>query len=258
MYGTEQKNNPDPAQLSHQLHSVQQRIAQATVGAGRHVASVKLLAVSKTFSAATVQAAYAVGQKAFGENYVQEARAKMAALDALRAELEWHFIGAIQNNKTAFIAQHFDWVHTVDRLSTAERLSAQRPDHLPALNICLQVNISREPQKNGVAPEKLEALAQAVVALPRLCLRGLMALPKAPTIQSVPSLMSSLEAHQNNDEKTQRFSYREMYSLYGILRAQGLALDTLSLGTSSDMEAAISEGATMVRVGHAIFGDRAQ
>ncbi len=230
------------------LQNVHQRIEQAAASAGRPIDSVQLLAVSKTFPGAALRAAYAAGQRAFAENYVQEACNKMQELQDLRAMLQWHFIGAIQSNKTRLIAQYFDWVHTVDRLATAVRLSEQRPAHLPALNICIQINISHEPQKKGVVPEQLASLAHAVAALPHLRLRGLMALPKAPaTLLTLPSHLI---------QEAQRQPYHEVSHWYEILREQGLALDTLSLGTSSDFEAAIWEGATMVRVGSAIFGER--
>ncbi len=245
----------DLEDLAPRLQSVRRFIAQAAADAGRSPSSVKLLAVSKTFSPERIQAAHAAGQRAFGENYVQEAQSKITALASLRAELEWHFIGLIQRNKTAFIATHFDWVHTVDRLSIAERLSNQRPASLPPLNVCIQVNISREPQKNGVTPEALGSLAQAVAALPRLRLRGLMALPK-PLVQKSAPLMTQPDA-QNEIQEVQCLPYREMYRLYCSLQEQALELDTLSLGTSADFKAAVLEGSTMVRVGSAIFGNRA-
>lgn len=216
--------------------AVSAAIAAAADAAGRDPASVRLLAVSKTFPASAVREAYAAGQRAFGENYVQEALDKMAALSDLM--LEWHFIGPIQSNKTRAIAEHFDWVHGVDRLKIAERLSAQRPRHLPPLNICLQVNISGEDSKSGVAPEQLDALAFATASLPGLRLRGLMAIP-APT-----------------EGAAQQQPFARMRELLARLNTLGLGLDTLSMGMSHDFGAAIQEGTTLVRIGTAIFGQR--
>lgn len=197
------------------------------------------MAVSKTFGPDAVQEAFNAGQRAFGENYLQEALDKMAALQGRAPGLVWHFIGPIQSNKTRPIAEHFDWVHSVDRLKIAQRLSEQRPAHLPPLNICLQVNISGEASKSGVAPAELPALAQAVAALPRLTLRGLMAIPEPAA-----------------DEAAQRQPLRALRLLSEQLRADGLAPDTLSMGMSADLAAAIAEGSTMVRIGTAIFGKR--
>lgn len=219
------------------LQAVRLAMEQAARAAGRDPASIQLLAVSKTFPAAAIRAAHAAGQRAFGENYIQEALDKMAALHDLC--LEWHFIGPIQSNKTRAIAAHFDWVHSVDRLKIAERLAAQRPPHLPPLNVCLQVNISRETSKSGVAEEELPALAEAVARLPRLRLRGLMAIP-APC----------------DDPVTQRAPFARLRELLQALKLRGLALDTLSMGMSHDFAAAIQEGATWVRIGSAIFGQR--
>jgi PLP dependent protein len=207
--------------------------------AQRPVQSVTLLAVAKTFGADAVRQAHAAGQHAFGENYVQEALAKIEALADLRPALEWHLIGPLQSNKTREVAAAFDWVHTVDRLKIAQRLSAQRPDHLPPLQVCVQVNVSGEASKAGVAPDEAAALAQAVAALPRLCLRGLM---------SIPEPAQGIAA--------QRAPHRRLHELFESMCAQGLALDTLSMGMSADLEAAIAEGSTMVRVGSAIFGER--
>jgi pyridoxal phosphate enzyme (YggS family) len=205
------------------------------------VHGVELLAVSKTFGADAVIAAAEAGQAAFGENYLQEALEKIAAVRATRPdlELEWHFIGPIQSNKTRPIAEHFDWVHSVDREKIAHRLSEQRPAHLPPLNSCLQVNISGEASKSGVLPTDVIAVAQAIAALPRLRLRGLMAIPEA-----------------EGDAEQQRAPFRQLHALFDQLRAEGLALDTLSMGMSGDMAAAIAEGATIVRIGSAIFGTR--
>ena len=216
--------------------AVNAAIAAAARDAGRDSVSVGLLAVSKTFPAAAAREAYAAGQRAFGENYVQEAIDKMAELADL--PIEWHFIGPIQSNKTRTIAEHFAWVHGVDRLKIAERLSEHRPASLPPLNICLQVNISGEDSKSGVMPAEVESLALAVAKLPNLRLRGLMAIP-APA-----------------DGEAQRTPFARMRELQQKLNEHGLALDTLSMGMSHDFAAAIHEGATLVRVGTAIFGRR--
>jgi len=205
------------------------------------VQSVTLLAVSKTFGVAAIEEALAAGQLRFGENYVQEALEKIAALAALTPRPEWHLIGPLQSNKTRVVAESFDWVHTVDRLKIAERLSAQRPAHLAPLSVCLQVNVSGEPTKSGLAPGEVAAVAGAVAALPRLRLRGLMAIP---------------EPVEGSDLEAQRRPHRALRALFETLRGGGLALDTLSAGMSADLEAAIREGATMVRVGSAIFGGR--
>jgi hypothetical protein len=223
--------------ISNALQAVRERIARAAALCGRQPESVALLAVSKTFGPDAIRAAYAAGQRAFGESYAQEAVPKIAALPGL--DLEWHFIGPLQSNKTKPIAQHFAWVHGVDRAKIAQRLSEQRPPGLPPLNICLQVNVSGEASKSGVEPAQLAALAREVAALPRIHLRGLMAIP-APT----------------GDAARQRAAFRSVRELFEQLNAQGFALDTLSMGMSSDLEAAIQEGATIVRVGSAIFGER--
>jgi len=225
--------------LIHNLEAVQQRIATAAHVAGRDARSIALLAVSKTFPAEDVRAAHAAGQRAFGENYVQEALTKIEALGDLRTSLEWHFIGPLQSNKTRPVAEHFDWVHSVDRLKIAQRLSEQRPEHLPPLNVCLQVNISGEASKSGVSAEEALQVAKEIAALPRLRLRGLMAIP---------------EPAGNIDQ--QRVPHRRLRELFERLRDEGLPLDTLSMGMSSDLEAAVLEGATIVRVGTAIFGAR--
>lgn len=227
--------------ISQNLQAVRERIATAAQAALRDPHDVVLLAVSKTFGADAVIEAADCGQQAFGENYLQEALDKMAALHAARPDLrlEWHFIGPIQSNKTRPIAEHFDWVHSVDREKIAHRLSEQRPAHLPPLNICLQVNISGEATKSGVAPEEAVAVAQRIATLPHLKLRGLMAIPEPA-----------------EDEEQQRVPFRQLRELMDAMRAQGMALDTLSMGMSADMNAAIAEGATIVRVGTAIFGQR--
>ncbi|TGN94809.1 YggS family pyridoxal phosphate-dependent enzyme [Burkholderia sp. USMB20] len=221
------------------LDSVHRRIADAARAAGRDPATVSLLAVSKTFPADDVRAAHAAGQRAFGENYVQESIDKIDALADLRAALEWHFIGPLQSNKTRPVAERFDWVHSVDRLKIAQRLAEQRPAHLPPLNVCVQVNISGEASKSGVAPADVADVARAVAALPALRLRGLMAIPEPA-----------------DDIDAQRVPHRTLRALYDALRADGLPLDTLSMGMSADLEAAVLEGATIVRVGTAIFGAR--
>lgn len=219
------------------LQAMRLAMAQAAKVAERDVAEVQLLAVSKTFPAAAVRAAYSAGQVAFGENYLQEALQKIEELRDL--PLQWHFIGPIQSNKTRAIAENFAWVHSVDRLKIAERLSEQRPPQLPPLNICLQVNVSGEQTKSGVAPEEVMQLASDITLLPRLKLRGLMTIP-APA----------------DGETAQRAPYTHMRQLLQELNQQGLSLDTLSMGMSHDFAAAIKEGATMVRVGTAIFGTR--
>ena len=223
--------------LQQRLDHVRSRIATAAAEAGRDPAGIRLIAASKTFDAAAVRDAHAAGQVDFGENYVQETLDKMGELGDL--PLVWHFIGPIQSNKTRAIAEHFDWVHSVDRLKIAERLSAQRPASLSVLDVCLEVNISGEASKGGVSAEDLPALAQAVSRLPRLRLRGLMAIPAPST-----------------DPLVQRAAFAAVRRLYEALQGSGYALDTLSMGMSGDLEAAIAEGATMVRVGTALFGER--
>ncbi len=219
------------------LHAVQARMAHAAATAGRAVETVDLLAVSKTFGAAAVRELALCGQHEFGENYLQEALEKQAQLADL--PLVWHFIGPIQSNKTRAIAENFSWVHGVDRLKIAERLSAQRPPGLPPLQVCIEVNVSGEASKGGVPVTDLPALAEAVAKLPGLQLRGLMAIP-APT----------------PDPAAQRVAFRKVREVYDNLLARGHALDTLSMGMSGDLEAAILEGATIVRVGTALFGER--
>lgn len=225
--------------IARHLEAVQQRIANAAQSAGRDPQTIRLLAVSKTFPAEAVRAAYAAGQRAFGENYVQEAVAKIDALADLRADLEWHFIGPLQSNKTRPVAERFDWVHSIDRLKIAQRLSEQRPAQLPPLNVCLEVNVSGEASKSGVAPGEAAEIAHAIAALPRIVLRGLMSIPEPET---------GLAA--------QRAPHQRLRELFERLRADGLALDTLSMGMSADLEAAVLEGATIVRIGTAIFGAR--
>ncbi|MGA9165007.1 MAG: YggS family pyridoxal phosphate-dependent enzyme [Thiobacillus sp.] len=219
------------------LHVVQTRIARAAAEAGRDAATVRLLAVSKTFGAAAVRDLAACGQREFGENYVQEALDKQAQLRDL--PLLWHFIGPIQSNKTRSIAENFSWVHSVDRLKIAERLSAQRPAGLPPLQVCIEVNVSSEASKGGVTTAELPVLAGAVAALPGMQLRGLMAIPAPAT-----------------DVPAQRAAFRQVREAFEALVARGHPLDTLSMGMSADLEAAILEGATIVRIGTALFGER--
>ena len=225
--------------IGSRLQEVKGRIARACRAAGRAENSVTLLAVSKTFGAGAVREAHAAGQAAFGENYVQEALAKIDALADLRPRLQWHLIGPLQSNKTRPVAEAFDWVHSVDRLKIAQRLAEQRPAWLPPLQLCLQVNISGEASKSGLAPDEVAPVARAVAALPRVRLRGLMAIPEPA-----------------GDLAAQRVPHRALRELFDRLRREGLALDTLSMGMSADLEAAVLEGATLVRVGTAIFGAR--
>jgi len=227
------------ASIADNVDQIRGRIAAACGAAGRPSHAVTLLAVSKTCPAEAVREAHRAGQRAFGENQVQEALSKIEALADLRGELEWHLIGPLQSNKTRQAAEHFDWVHSVDRLKVAERLSAQRPAGLPQLNVCIQVNISGEASKSGVLPAELPALAWAVSRLPGLRLRGLMAVPAPATTLAA-----------------QREPHHRLAGLQQTLVAEGLALDTLSMGMSADLEAAVLEGATVVRIGSAIFGTR--
>jgi len=223
--------------ISANLQAVLARIGTAARKFGRNPDDISLLAVSKTWPAVDVRAAVDAGQRAFGENYVQEGVDKTVELADLG--LNWHFIGPLQSNKTRRVAERFDWVHSVERLKIAERLSEQRPDTLPPLQICLQINVSGEETKSGMALSELPQLARQVARLPRLKLRGLMAIP-APL----------------EDFEAQRQSFRRVREAYEQMRGEGLALDTLSMGMTHDLEAAIAEGATLVRVGTAIFGER--
>jgi pyridoxal phosphate enzyme (YggS family) len=227
--------------IQSRLQDVTQRLTNACTRADRSADSVTLLAVSKTQSAEAVREAFAAGQRAFGENYVQEALVKMEALADLRSQLQWHLIGPLQSNKTRVVAEAFDWVHSVDRLKIAERLCEQRPAWAAPLQVCLQVNISGEASKSGVSVEEVPALAEAVARLPgtRLRLRGLMSIPEPA-----------------DDPAAQREPHRRLRELLQRLNDRGLALDTLSMGMSADLEAAVLEGATLVRVGTAIFGSR--
>ena len=227
--------------IDRNLQEVKDRVVTACIKAGRNADEVTLLAVSKLHGVDAVRQAWTAGQRAFGENYVQEGLDKIADLADLRASVQWHLIGPLQSNKTRPVAEAFDWVHSVDRLRIAERLAAQRPAHLPPLQVCLQVNVSGEASKSGVAPGDLPDLARAVAGLApdRLRLRGLMSIPEPTT-----------------DPQAQRVPHRRLREILSALQAQGLALDTLSMGMSDDLEAAVAEGATVVRVGTAIFGAR--
>jgi pyridoxal phosphate enzyme (YggS family) len=224
------------ATIADNLQAVKARIASAAQAVRRDPASIRLLAVSKTHAVARISEAFAAGQRAFGENYVQEALEKMDAL--AHAGIEWHLIGALQSNKTRAVAERFQWVHTLERAKIAERLSQQRPASLPPLNVLIQVNISGEATKSGIAPRDAPALASAIAVLPRLRLRGLMAIPE-PT----------------DDVSLQRDRFAAARRIYEGLKKE-FQLDTLSMGMSDDMEAAIAEGSTLVRVGTAIFGAR--
>ena len=223
--------------ISERMQAIRERIAEAARNAGRDPESVALLAVSKAHPASALRAAFETGQRAFGESYLQEALDKMTELASF--PIEWHFIGPIQSNKTRAIAGHFSWVHGVDRLKIAQRLADARPDNMPPLNVCLQVNVSGEASKSGCVPKELPALAHAVAALPRLRLRGLMAIPEPTSIIAL-----------------QRRQFRMLLELYDALNREGLGMDTLSMGMSDDYPAAIAEGATIVRIGTAIFGKR--
>ena len=227
--------------ITQNVQQVSALIAEAARGVGRDPASVTLLAVSKTFGPDAVIEAAEAGQRAFGENYLQEALDKQHAVQTLRPDLalEWHFIGPIQSNKTRPLAEHFAWAHAVDREKIARRLSEQRPPNLPPLNICLQVNVSGEDSKSGVSPTEVLALARAVTTLPGLRLRGLMAIPEPA-----------------EDVESQRKPFALLRALQQQLTEAGIPTDTLSMGMSADMDAAIAEGATIVRIGTAIFGKR--
>ena len=223
--------------LASALQSVRERIDRAARAAGRDASEIQLLAVSKTWPAPRLREAWQAGQRAFGENYAQEGVQKIGQLTAL--PIEWHFVGPVQSNKTRALAESFAWVHSVDREKIAARLSAARPPDLPPLDICLQVNVSGEATKGGVAPADACALARAVASLPHLRLRGLMSIPRP-----------------ERDEAAQRHWFRMLREIKDRIGAEGIALDTLSMGMSDDLEAAVLEGATIVRVGTAIFGPR--
>jgi len=228
--------------IEHNLQSQHLRIREACQRFGRDPASVQLLAVSKTFGPDAVAQAVAAGQRCFGENYVQEGVDKILSLRASHPDvaLAWHCIGPLQANKTRPVAEYFDWVHTIDRLKIAQRLSDQRPAHLPPLQVCLQVNVDGGANKSGVAPDEVAALAQAVAQLPRLTLRGLMCIPE-PT--------SDFEAAKSIFESAR--------DVFDAVNASGLSLDVLSMGMSDDLEAAVAAGSTIVRVGRGVFGHRA-
>ena len=231
-----------PAPMQARLTQVNARISAAAQAVSRDPSGVTLVAVSKTFDASAVLAAWAAGQHRFGENYVQEGVDKIERVRAAQpqAAIEWHFIGPLQSNKTRLVAEHFDWVQSVDRLKIAQRLNDQRPTQAPPLNVLVQVNISGEASKSGVMPAELSALVQGIAAMPRLQLRGLMAIPEA-----------------TEQAEVQARAFGAMLRLFESLRSEGGAhWDTLSMGMSSDLEAAIAAGSTMVRVGSAIFGER--
>ena len=219
------------------LQAVRERIAKAARAAGREPGEIMLLAVSKTKPLADILCAAEAGQTAFGENYAQEGVDKMTV--AVDRNLSWHFIGPLQSNKTRLVAENYAWVHSIERLKIAERLSAQRPAQLPPLLVCVQVNVSGEASKSGCAPEEALALCQAISTMPGLSLRGLMAIPEA-----------------SEDPAAQRAPFRQLREIADSIRAAGVPLDTLSMGMSHDLEAAIAEGATIVRIGTAIFGER--
>jgi pyridoxal phosphate enzyme (YggS family) len=221
------------------LIDCQKRLENNLAIYGRDTESAQLIAVSKTFPPAAIEQAYQVGQRAFGENYVQEAVEKILSLKALN--IQWHFIGPIQSNKTTLIAEHFDWVHSISRLKIAQRLSDARDADRVPLQVCLQVNVSGELSKEGCNPSEVKALAEQIIELPNLKLRGLMTIPEATT----------------DSEKT-KASFAKLRSLRDHLRAVGIPVDTLSMGMSDDMEIAIAEGSTMVRIGRGIFGERAR
>lgn len=235
----QEPDTPDALQM--RLAEVKSRVAAAAFTSGRSPESVRLLAVSKTFGAPIVAQAARLGQTCFGENYVQEGVAKIQALSQQShlPKLEWHFIGPIQSNKTRLIAEHFDWVQSLERLSVAQRLSNQRPPNLPDLQVLIQVNISAEPSKSGVTVQEALDLAGAVANLPRLCLRGIMAIPQA-----------------GMSDQAQQACFGQMQQLWQTLKQQFARVDTLSMGMSADFEQAIAAGSTMVRVGSAIFGER--
>ncbi|MDR3352672.1 MAG: YggS family pyridoxal phosphate-dependent enzyme [Zoogloeaceae bacterium] len=228
-------------EITRNLQAVREKIWKTACSVARKPEGIRLLAVSKTHPVASLLEAIAAGQRDFGENYVQEGVGKIHVLRERLPEvpLVWHFIGPLQGNKTRLVAEHFDWVHTIDRIRIAERLAAQRPASLPPLQVCVQVNISGEATKSGVPPTEVPELCRAVAELPRLALRGLMSIPAPET-----------------DFERQRPALRALRQIFLALRDEGMALDTLSMGMTHDLEAAILEGSTLVRVGTAIFGTR--
>ena len=231
------------ATIANNLQLVRNRIQAACAQTGRPADRVTLLAVSKTFPAVTVRDAFHAGQRCFGENYVQEALDKIAELADLRAQITWHLIGPLQSNKTRVVAEHFDWVQSVDRLKIAQRLSEQRPEHLPPLQVCIQVNADGGPTKSGVMAEDALALAEAIVKLPNLVLRGIMSIP-----DDTPDFEAQCALHQRAT------------AIFDAIKVSGLPrlehFDTLSMGMTGDLEAAVTAGSTMVRVGSGIFGKR--
>ncbi|WP_110458529.1 YggS family pyridoxal phosphate-dependent enzyme [Shewanella algidipiscicola] len=227
--------------IADRLALAHQRIAHAAQNSSRHSDEIKLLAVSKTKPISQIVAAYEAGQRLFGENYVQEGESKIIALKADYPDIDWHFIGPLQSNKTKVIAEHFDWMHTLDRVKIAQRLNEQRPPQRAPLNVCIQINISKEASKSGLPPdeEQITALADVIDSLPHLCLRGLMAIPTA-----------------TDDKHRQQQELSHMQRLYQALQVKYPQLDTLSMGMSNDLEMAIASGSTLVRIGSAIFGAR--
>lgn len=234
-----QPDNDIMTTIADRLTIAQHRIAQAAQKSGRHSDEVRLLAVSKTKPASDIITAYKAGQRRFGENYVQEGVDKILLLSKDYPDIEWHFIGPLQSNKTNLVAQYFDWMHTVSREKIATRLSQQRPSRLAPLNVCIQVNISHEASKSGVAPDQVAPLANAIAKLPHLTLRGLMAIPTA-----------------TQDEQQQKHELSALSSLFKALKQQHPQLDTLSMGMSNDLDIAVACGSTLVRIGSAIFGER--
>lgn len=225
--------------IADRLAVAQSRIAQAAQKCARLPHSIRLLAVSKTKPIEDIIAAYDAGQRCFGENYVQEGVTKIEALKSTHPDIEWHFIGPLQSNKTSLVAQHFDWMHTLSREKIAQRLNEQRPAHLAPLNVCIQINISDEDTKSGIDAEQMLPLADSISQLPHLQLRGLMAIPSA-----------------TNDTAQQRRELSELKQLFDTLKQHYPAVDTLSMGMSNDLDVAIECGSTMVRIGSAIFGER--
>ncbi|TVP15015.1 YggS family pyridoxal phosphate-dependent enzyme [Shewanella sp. KCT] len=225
--------------IADRLADAHQRIAQAAQNSSRDSRDIQLLAVSKTKPIDQIVAAYDAGQRLFGENYVQEGEEKINALRESHGDIEWHFIGPLQSNKTKSIAEHFDWLHTLSREKIAKRLSEQRPSHLPPLQVCIQVNVSQEESKSGVNPDEVAHLAEIIASLPKLTLRGLMAIPTA-----------------TDDVALQQAEFSQMQAQFEALKQQHPSLDTLSMGMSQDLEQAIAAGSTMVRIGSAIFGAR--
>ncbi|BAJ01014.1 YggS family pyridoxal phosphate-dependent enzyme [Shewanella violacea] len=225
--------------IADRLANAQHRIEQAAQISSRNANEIQLLAVSKTKPNSDILAAYTAGQRRFGENYVQEGESKVNALKDCCPEIEWHFIGPLQSNKTKIIASHFHWMHTVSREKIASRLNEQRPKEMPPLNICIQINISGEASKSGATPEELESLASKIEQMPNLILRGLMAIPTA-----------------TSDKQLQTDEFQQLQTLYQELKSLYPRVDTLSMGMSNDLEQAIAQGSTMVRIGSAIFGER--